>query len=43
MQQQLVEAEQEGMARQAQGDQAPKTRGGDRAEAETDNAFRVNT
>jgi len=40
-QQQLVEAEQEGLARQAQGDQAGKTRGADRAEAETDNAFRT--
>lgn len=40
-QQQLVEAEQAGLARQAQGDQAGKTRGADRAEAETDNAFRT--
>jgi hypothetical protein len=40
-QQMLVEAEQEGAARIAQGDQPPKTRGGDRAEAETDNMHRV--
>lgn len=42
-QQELVEAEQEGLARQAQGDQPARTGGKDRAEAETDNQFRVNT
>ncbi len=41
MQQELIEAEAEGAARAAQGDQAARTRGGDRMEAETDNAFRT--
>ena len=42
-QQMLVEAQQEAAAREAQGDQPARTGGKDRAEAETDNAFRVTT